>query len=241
MDNCWRENKNKYVLSYLSYLVQVNVFRHIYINFMLVGHTHNDVDQLFSVISKHFNDTDAMTIDDIHNVITDAMNGNNIRIEHIPIFPNYSGWVEKNKIINTPSGFNINYYIIGHSKIGAFYITKFSDDTAGIKFKKRMHNETWKSVEGVPYTLLKVNYMWTNDMDMVKFKDLKEEVKEFRKHLKAVSDRVQNERIMNILTKYIDDIENPVPITYVWDKSVFNNFINSNSVVQNSERYLTKC
>ena len=135
MDNCWRENKNKYVLSYLSNLVQNDVFKHVYINFMAVGHTHNDNDQLFSVLSKYFDGCNAITIDDIHDVISNAMGASNIKI-HVSTFPDYSGWVNKEKNINSPTG-NISLIIItGHTKIGAFYIAKFEDNTAGIKFKK---------------------------------------------------------------------------------------------------------
>ena len=104
MDNCWRENKNKYVLSYLSNLVQCDVFKHIYINFMAVGHTHNDVDQLFSVLSKYFDGATAITIEDIHDVISNAMGASSIKISHVSTFPDYSGWVKRENNINNPTG-----------------------------------------------------------------------------------------------------------------------------------------
>ena len=104
MDNCWRENKNKYVLSYLSYLVQCDVFKHIYINFMAVGHTHNDVDQLFSVLSRYFDCTDAITIGDIHDIIYNAMGSEALHVGHVKTFPNYSGWVGTENNINNPTG-----------------------------------------------------------------------------------------------------------------------------------------
>lgn len=44
-DNCWRENKNRYVLAYLADLVQREVFREIVLDFFPVGHTHIDADQ----------------------------------------------------------------------------------------------------------------------------------------------------------------------------------------------------
>ena len=144
MDNCWRENKNKYVMSYLSNLVQQNVFKQIQINFMSVGHTHNDVDQLFSVLSKYFSNNDAITIDDIHNVIECAMNGTIISegVIHVPSFPNFSGWIEQENNVNAPHG---------HSRLGSFLISKFKNNIAGIKFKKRMHHTTWLTDDGEPY------------------------------------------------------------------------------------------
>ena len=38
-DNCGRENKNRYVFSFLSALVQLGVFSSITMDFLLVGHT----------------------------------------------------------------------------------------------------------------------------------------------------------------------------------------------------------
>ena len=46
MDNTTRNNKNRYVYAYWSLLVAKRIFRE-YVNFMIVGHTHNDIDVLF--------------------------------------------------------------------------------------------------------------------------------------------------------------------------------------------------
>ena len=46
------ENKNKVMFSYLSSLIELGYFDVIYINFLIVGHTHGPDDQYFSVISK---------------------------------------------------------------------------------------------------------------------------------------------------------------------------------------------
>ena len=81
MDNCFRENKNRYTFAYCALLVELKVFRkvrrvnvymhvkfqyghHLFhilhrtimqirINFLQVGHTHADCDQFFSKISQH--------------------------------------------------------------------------------------------------------------------------------------------------------------------------------------------
>ena len=111
--------------------------------------------------------------------------------------------------------------ITGHTKIGVFYIAKFENDTAGIKYKKRMHNETWRSIDGISYSLLKSNYKWISNMEMVKFKDLKDEIKEFRKHLEAVKDRVDDPIKMKILHSYIDNLENPKELTNNWNMFLF--------------------
>ena len=45
--NCWRENKNRYMFSFLFALVKLDIFEEVTCNFLLVGHTGNEVDQLF--------------------------------------------------------------------------------------------------------------------------------------------------------------------------------------------------
>lgn len=47
-DNCSCENKNKYMLAYCHWLVANQVFRSITMSFLPVGHTHEDIDQMFS-------------------------------------------------------------------------------------------------------------------------------------------------------------------------------------------------
>ena len=38
-DNCWRENKNRYVFAFLDWLVELGVFQEVTLNFLIVGHT----------------------------------------------------------------------------------------------------------------------------------------------------------------------------------------------------------
>ena len=46
-----RENKNRFVFAFLKSLIDCGMFEHIYLNFLPVGHTHCDIDQLFSRIA----------------------------------------------------------------------------------------------------------------------------------------------------------------------------------------------
>ena len=41
LDNCWRENKNRFVLSFLAALVQLDILSEVNLTFLLVGHTVN--------------------------------------------------------------------------------------------------------------------------------------------------------------------------------------------------------
>ena len=54
LDNCYRENKNRFMFAFLHALVELDVFCEIQVNFLMVGHTGNNCDQLFSILTQEF-------------------------------------------------------------------------------------------------------------------------------------------------------------------------------------------
>jgi hypothetical protein len=47
-DNCWKENKNRTMLAFVGWLVKKKIFQDVELHCLPVGHTHEDVDQMFS-------------------------------------------------------------------------------------------------------------------------------------------------------------------------------------------------
>ena len=62
LDNCGRENKNQYVLAFLALLVEEEVFEEIELGFLMKGHTHEDIDQLLSCVSRYLHKKNAFTL-----------------------------------------------------------------------------------------------------------------------------------------------------------------------------------
>ena len=54
VDNCWKENKNTTVFRYLGLLVKFGWFKNIFLHFLPTGHTHEDIDQMFSTWNIHY-------------------------------------------------------------------------------------------------------------------------------------------------------------------------------------------
>jgi hypothetical protein len=52
VDNCTQENKNIYMFALCAALVGLGYFQEIQLCFLIVGHTHQDIDQRFSIISN---------------------------------------------------------------------------------------------------------------------------------------------------------------------------------------------
>ena len=61
LDNTTSQNKNNFVMGFLALLVGWKIFDEVIINFLPVGHTHEDVDQMFSRFAVYNRTHDAIT------------------------------------------------------------------------------------------------------------------------------------------------------------------------------------
>ena len=61
-DNCSRENKNKYMFAFCACLVALGHFREVQLSFLIVGHTHDDIGQQFSVILNILKRQDILSL-----------------------------------------------------------------------------------------------------------------------------------------------------------------------------------
>jgi hypothetical protein len=72
LDNTCRENKNNLLFSYLHMLLKKNVFQKIKVGFLLVGHTHDNIDQMFSRFSTKLAKCKAFVYKDLCQVIRES-------------------------------------------------------------------------------------------------------------------------------------------------------------------------
>jgi hypothetical protein len=67
-DNC-SENKNKTMHCFFSHLVEAGYFKEIELFFLIVGHTHNRLDQWFSILSKAIKKADKiLSVHALHEI-----------------------------------------------------------------------------------------------------------------------------------------------------------------------------
>ena len=92
MDNCGRENKNRFVFALCALLVELGIFRKIKVSFLMVGHTHEDVDQMFSRFSTYLRRTNAFTMDELTNAFEKSYSPmpTAILLENVP---DYCRWL----------------------------------------------------------------------------------------------------------------------------------------------------
>ena len=76
LDNTTAENKNTIMLAIAGWLVGTGLFRRVRVFFLMVGHTHIIIDQIFGVITKYVKRSELFTVPDLENVINYAMSNN---------------------------------------------------------------------------------------------------------------------------------------------------------------------
>jgi len=96
MDNCTRENKNRYTLGYLEFLVSWGVFIEVYASFLPLGHTHSDIDQLFSRTATRLHTYQAITLQDLHGEVHKSYTPAPT-VNHLRMVANFSDLCEKEK------------------------------------------------------------------------------------------------------------------------------------------------
>ena len=60
------------MFGYLSLLVERGIFKKIKVNFLLVGHSHDHIDKMFSRFSRKLARCDAFTLPTLERLITEA-------------------------------------------------------------------------------------------------------------------------------------------------------------------------
>ena len=62
LDNAASDNKNRYVFMFLSLLTALGVFITIEVGFLLVGHTHEDIDGTYGRMSSNLKSKDIYSL-----------------------------------------------------------------------------------------------------------------------------------------------------------------------------------
>jgi hypothetical protein len=65
MDNCVKDNKNRHLLMFLSLLITREVFKKVQMEFLMVGHTHEDIDESFGYLLKKLKEQNNNVIEDL--------------------------------------------------------------------------------------------------------------------------------------------------------------------------------
>ena len=140
MDNAIEDNKNRYVYAFWSLLVAKRIFRKVYVNFMIVGHTHDDIDALFGRWSMLLKKENFPTILALMKSFMD--------VESIPTIPHLIEEVPDFKSFIDSAILDKDEALVGHTKPQQ---VKFYVDAAGcarMKYKLFCTDVEWLGEEG---------------------------------------------------------------------------------------------
>ena len=101
MDNCSGDNKNYAILALCNFLVDQGVFEQVEVGYLPVGHTHEDIDQGFSVLSRHLKQVDAKSFSSFVREDRAAFNNplEKPNVEVVNCKRDFKGWVEQPGIL----------------------------------------------------------------------------------------------------------------------------------------------
>ena len=148
LDNAAGDNKNRYVFAFFSLLVHLGIFREVYVNFLLVGHTHEDIDAMFGRWSTKLKSNNYPTIPLLMKSFMDA--------EEKPVIPHLIEEVPDFK------GFLDGYLcagkeaLKGHTKGQQFKFYKDSDGLPKMQYKILCTDRDWLPEENGGIQLWKV-------------------------------------------------------------------------------------
>ena len=139
--------QNRYLLSFLSALVDLGVFREIILYFLLVGHTGNQVDQLFSILTQEFKKIELKTLEDLEESIRKSINPTP-DVERLNFVWDWKGFI---------SGKFSDRELSNHSFYNAFQIVKEGEVTK-LRAKRLPQDNVWLPPTGIE--LIKQNIVY---------------------------------------------------------------------------------
>ncbi len=113
VDNCTKENKNRFLFSYIKSLLRWKLFDEIVVAFLPVGHTHEDIDQTFSRTSDRLRCNDAITLSDLHGELRHVYN-DRTSVGAMNNVVNWSGLCESEKCLTNLKHFSKYRYFRFH-------------------------------------------------------------------------------------------------------------------------------
>ena len=148
LDNCWKNNKSRYVMSYWSLLVAKGIFRETHVSFLLVGHTHEDIDALFGRWSQDLYRATFFTLPSLMKSFM-ICGGDKPPIPHlVEEVPDFKAFIKGYALDGAEE-------LSGHTRVQLF---KFYVDGNGwpvMQFKAKCTNSDWSPEGGIK--------MWKDD------------------------------------------------------------------------------
>ena len=141
-DNCFKENKNRWMLGFCHWLIHLGWFQEIVISMLPPGHTHIDIDQMFSTLAINLKSNNIETPYHLIDRVNHAYRKEATKptAAFIPDVWNFIGFLAP--FVRDIGGLNTAH---------VFLIRKLPDGAVGMKCKKwHSTDDTWTGSLAAP-------------------------------------------------------------------------------------------
>jgi len=117
VDNCTRENKNKFLFSYLEGLVAWGVLTELQESFLAITRTYSDIDQKFSCTSRRLASKNTVAMDDLVSELRTCFSLQTVVTRMLHVI-NFSGLCKQERVIGSVKPFSKCRYFRFHRTEG---------------------------------------------------------------------------------------------------------------------------
>src|ERR1700737_4804700 len=150
LDNCAKDNKSRYVFAYwLLLFVAKGIFKEVFVSFLIVGHTHDDIDALFGRWSMKLHENFFPTIPLLIKSYMD--------LDHMPVIPHMIEEVPDFKAFIKPYMLKGGDRLVGYTKAQQFRFYIRDDGLPAMQFKLLCTSPNWGPDDGI--------LIWRQDND----------------------------------------------------------------------------
>jgi hypothetical protein len=141
LDNCAKDNKCRYVFCFWSLLVAKEIFKEVFVSFLMVGHTHDDIDASFGRWNMKLHEEDFLTIPLLMKSYMD--------LDHMPVIPHMIEEMPDFKAFIKPYMLKRRNRLVGHTKAKQFRFYMRDDGLPAMQFKLLCTFPNWGPDAGI--------------------------------------------------------------------------------------------
>jgi hypothetical protein len=147
LDNTVKQCKSQYMMGFAGMLLLSSAIRTIVISFLPVGHTHEDIDQLFSRISEYFKNRNVYTKEAMLRAIKKACTkyGKPPVVEDLDNVANFSEYI-KPHMANWAGLTEFYQFVFKLDAAGVVKCQMREDMSSNFKFRGLKKHTTWTNV-----------------------------------------------------------------------------------------------
>jgi len=241
LDNTTGENKTAVTLAIASWLVASGRFKQVRVFFLLVGHTHVLIDQIFGTITKYLKGTDILLPEDLCSMIDAALAKNPQykakKVTWLRSLWNFWGWIRTMDVPKDVVDGIFKRQTAVHDKEGKFdgmydFVFRADEHKLALLSYRERHNFPWRPDDGGIQIIFKLptqppelkKIAPYSKWGLIKSKSIEHTILAYLNMSVASRTMAMRDEILNRWKAHISDIPSDVALLKSEFKLVFQHF-----------------